>query len=348
MSIIFQIALYCGITTIVVILFMIFYRGKDKKQINKFVAKLILYALPLVMLIGLFLINFKMMSRVLNGISMENQIITSFGNVIEKPYETIIMGNSRTYRGINPEMMDSTTYNFSFDNETFLEQYYKLIYLEQNKALPKRLILGVDYFEFSFLSQAMRGTYANYFVPQYDSTITELLKDGGKLEFKPIGSVDDWFNDKMSAVFGRGASQYLSHLGRSIAGQPLQAPYLKDDGQYIILPVPRASDGEFMKRSSEIKEYQRVKFEQIIDFAKQKGIEVILLMPPCREIELKCYTEEFKDSLDNYFSSFENVTYLNMSQADDFTTKDYMDDTHLTPKAADRFSVLLYNKIRTR
>lgn len=343
MSVIFQIALYVIVAAVFVILFLAFYKRNDKKEIVRFLKRLALFAIPLFIIISLLVIDSRRMAPTLNGISMKDQIDSSFSYVTQKPYHTIIMGNSRTYRGVNPEFMDSTTFNFSFDNETFLEQYFKLKYLEANNALPKLIVLGVDYFEFSFLSLAMQESYSKYFGTEYDSLMLSLSNANGA-EYGKIETVDDWVNSKMSGAFGRGASQYLHYFARKIAGNPVQAPYLKSNGQYIINPVPQAYDGEFMTRSSKMQPYQKEKFEQIITFCCDKNIRLVLLMPPCREIELGCYTDESKNQMNSYFKSFEEperVWYLNLSNLKQYDTKDYMDETHLKPDAADRFSKTL-------
>lgn len=348
MSITTQIALYVSLAGVISLLFILFYKKTDKAEILKFLRKLGLYILPLIVLVSSLMAGLKMMSKRLNGITMNDQIAMSFDNVLKKPYKTIIMGNSRTYRGINPDMMDSTTYNFSFDNETFFEQYFKLQYLDKNNRLPQLLILGVDYFEFSFLSQAMQASYSPYFGEQYNSLLNKLAQNK-VVEFAPIDNVDDWFNSKMSGAFGRGASQYLSYLWRTIQGKPFEAPYLKENGQYIVNPVPMAVDGEFMTRSSKMEIYQQEKFEQIVAFAKERQMKVILLMPPCRDIEMDCYTQDVKDNMNRYFSSFErpdSVWYLNMSELRGYGIVNFMDDTHLNPIAADRFSKQLNDTIQ--
>lgn len=348
MSIITQIALYVSSAGLISLLFLLFYQKTDKIEILKFLRRLGLYMLPLIVLVGSLMVGIKLMSKKLNGITMNDQIIMSFDNVLKKTYETIIMGNSRTYRGVNPDMMDSTTYNFSFDNETFFEQYFKLQYLDRSNQLPRLLILGVDYFEFSFLSQAMQASYRPYFGEEYNNLLNQLSRNIG-VEFAPIDNVDDWFNSKMSEVFGRSTSQYLSYLWRTLQGSPFEAPCLKANGQYVVRPVPTAVDGEFMTRSSKMEPCQQEKFEQIMAFAKQRQIKVILLMPPCRDIEMDCYTQDVKDNMNIYFKSFErpdSVWYLNMSELENYHVDDYMDGTHLNPIAADKFSRQLYDTIK--
>ena len=72
-------------------------------------------------------------------------------------------------------------------------------------------------------------------------------------------------------------------------------------------------------------------------------------MPPCRAVELRCYSEEFKNTMDDYFHSFEltdSIYYLNLSELKGYSTVDYMDETHLTPEASDRFSQTLNDTIK--
>lgn len=349
MGITIKIALYLLSAVVVSTLFLLFYRRSDRSELLRFLRRLVLYSLPLMGLLGLFLFGYRRVAKQLQGIPMHDQIITSAQNILKKPYHTIIMGNSRTYRGINPDMFDSLTYNFSFDNETFLEQDFKFQYLKQHDRLPKLLVLGVDYFEFSFLSLAMRESYREVFGAAYDSLLNSLSNAQGA-EYKPMDNVDDWVNSKMG-VFGRGSSQYLDYLRRRLfLGEPMRVPYLKDNGQYIIDPVPDGKEGTFMTRSIEVQPYQKERFEALMAAARNNRVQVVLLMAPCRDIELACYTDQAKKQLDDYFRSFErpdSVWYLNMSAVEGFSVVDFMDDTHLKPQAADRYSRLLNQKLQT-
>ena len=348
MNELYKIAIPIFMATVLIVVFLIFYKGSDRPEIIRFTKRLTVFATPITILLLLIVGGYKLNTDQLNGISMAQQIETSFGQVLNKKYNTIIMGNSRTYRGINPAKMDTLTYNFSFDNETFFEQYYKLLYLESHNSLPKTLILGVDYFEFSFLSGAMQTSYQKFFEPQYIKSYNNYAKDN-TIKFQKETKADDYINTRINGYFGRGASMYLNHIWRiKILRQSPQSSYLKTNGQYIINPVPTSSEGTFMTRESNKIDIQVEAFENIIAMCKRLNIKLVILMPPCRDIELACYSHKTKQTFNTYFESFtikNKIYYINLSNTGRYTYNDYMDQTHLTPIAADKFSTQLQGVI---
>lgn len=320
-------------------LFFIFcYKKDDKHEFLYFIKKVGLYSLPVVLVVSIYLFAGKEYRKILNGISMSKQLEQGFYNAVANKKGMYILGNSRCYRGLNPKLLGLSTYNFAYDNETFLEQYYKLEYLKKNGIIPDTVILGVDYFEFSFVSTVLKDVYSQYFSPDYIKSIDKyVVKSNNKLD-----DLNNFMNSRMSTLFGRSASQYFDFLYyHYILGDSIQFPYLKDNGQYIIRPLPHAKEGDFVKRDSTILEIQEKSFESIISFTKIHNITLFLVMPPTRKIERDSYSIEFVKKRDEYFISKceeGNIFYISYFNDNDFITTDFMDDTHLTPIAADRFS----------
>lgn len=329
-----------------IICFIIFYNKSDKKDFYKFSNRLILCSLPTVIITFVFILFMFSKRNELNGISMSDQLIESFKNSINTKYKTYIFGNSRCYRGIDPEFISNNTFNFAYDNETFFEQYFKLQYLSNNKIIPDTIILGVDYFEFSFVSDAMSNTYAQYFPKEYLSRLNGFNCD--KSSTKNNTNVDDFVNANLSNIFGRSSSQYISHLYDLIVYGKYKAPFLKKNGQYIINPVPKAKEGDFVKRDTTILDIQKEYFEKIITYSNINNIIVYLVMPPTRDIERFSYNKSFIEKLDRYFISLsnkQNIYYINYYHID-LDLNLFMDDTHLTPDGAIYFSGKLYNDIK--
>lgn len=323
---------------LLILFFFLLYRKDDRNEFLYFFWKVGLYSLPIILVVSVYFFTAKEHRSVLNGISMSEQLNQGFHNAVASKTETYILGNSRCYRGLNPDVLGSSVYNFAYDNETFLEQYYKLIYLKKHGNIPSTIILGVDYFEFSFVSVALKDIYKNYFSPDY-------LKSTNKFTVKSnnqLSELNNFINSQVATLFGRSASQYLDFLYyHYVLNEPIQYPYLKDNGQYIISPLPSAKEGDFVKRDSIILDIQKHSFESIVSFAKSHNIKLFLVMPPTRQIERDSYRLEFTKRMDEYFISRcmeGSVYYINYFNDNEFVTADFMDDTHLTPVGADRFS----------
>ena len=84
----------------------------------------------LIILLGVVCIT-SLLTQKKEGVSVENQINYQFSHITEFNYDLIFLGNSRIYRGINPSKISINSYNFAFDNDTFVECLYKLKYLDK-------------------------------------------------------------------------------------------------------------------------------------------------------------------------------------------------------------------------
>lgn len=258
-----------------------------------------------------------------NGPIVSQQISRSCKNAVNKDYEVLILGNSRTYRGLNPDMFALSTINFSHDNDSYNQIFYKLCYtLENNKSFDY-LILGVDYFQFSFISGSRNYAYGDFlgdaYLKDYDNRNVLLLK----------------------------AQYYLGNANpkKLLLLFPLKSkPFLRDNGQFIMPGV--ATENDWIKRDINRLVFQEDYFKKTIDLCKTRNIKVFIVLPPTRPKELELYSKDQIDEFDAYINKFVdnlNVYYLNYSIANNFQTKDYADITHLNEAAADVFSKILSN-----
>ena len=289
-----------------------------------------LFVLQLFRFIGLFSVLYILFFLFLlprlmvisQGPNIKDQVDQSFKNALNRDYDILVLGNSRTYRGINPDLIEIPTYNFSLDNDTYNQLYYKLKYLKTNNKKFKALILGMDYFQFSFISDTRNYAYASYF----DS---------------------DYLNDYPSKNY-----VLLYHLRKlkpnraeGLRFPRKNRPYLKQNGQFY--REGKATPNDRANRDISRKEIQVKYFENILNYCAENNIKVFLLFLPTRENEMKSYTDnqikEFHNFLDQYLT--ENVFLLNFTNDTTYSIDDFADITHLTPKAADRFSKQLNDTI---
>jgi hypothetical protein len=264
------------------------------------------------------------------GPSTKQQISQSFENAFERQYNLLILGNSRVYRGLNPEYFSLKAFNFSHDNDSYNQSYYKLKLLIEGKKEIKYLILGVDYFQFSFLSDTRNYIYADY-----------------------LG--EDYLNDFDSNVLIQKVNYHLRNLtprpllNSILRGIPNEKPYLKENGQYIRPGIANKTDN--VKRDIKRLDIQVEYFNKILDLCLAKNIKCFLVMPPVRENELNSYTEEDILGFNSFLSSNVDLTkveYLNYSKNNEFSISDYTDITHLNGNAAIRFSKMLNDTIVTQ
>lgn len=306
---------------------------KKRQYLTVYFSQLFPFYVPIIILLCVLLVGNLLLSRKENGPGMDQQIQQQFNQISSERYDTVILGNSRLYRGINPELLKEKTYNFAFDNDSFLECYYKLDYLKRIDRLPETVLLGVDYFEFSFVSAGMQSTYDAYF----DATYDEVLRNCSSLEFAGISKLDDKIGQILNDYFIKNYYNALSYIYERCKGNR-EVSFVSACGQYRIFPQPKASVGDFLTRSSVILPEQQKAYEDILSFCSEKDIKLILIMLPLRDIELDCYSRETIETFDALFAKNQ---YLNYAKNASFGLSDYMDDTHLNLKGADKFTALL-------
>jgi RNase H-fold protein (predicted Holliday junction resolvase) len=287
---------------------------------KKFVLKLLLFILPILLYCAVAAFAIPIILAVHNGPSTNDQINYSFENAVNRNYDLLVLGNSRTYRGLNPEKLCTKSYNFSHDNDSYNQLYYKLKYLDNERKVFKYVILGVDYFQFSFMSNTRNYVYADYlgegYLNDYDDNILKL-----KAQYY-LGNIDP----KKLLLFGSASN----------------IPSLKSNGQY--LKPGFAKEGDVIQRNIKRLKIQEGYFKKILQFCKEKKITVFLVMLPTRPNELKSYTTKQIEEFDRYIGKYTNKTdvyFLNYSLDSSYTTSDYTDITHLNESAADRFSAQL-------
>jgi hypothetical protein len=259
-----------------------------------------------------------------NGPNTQTQIDQSFSLAKQKEFELLILGNSRFYRGINPDLFTTPAFNFSHDNDTYNQLYYKLLYLLSRGKKINYMALSVDYFQFSFVSDTRNYAYADYLGNQY-------------------------LNDYPSPPFVNKLYYHIENISlkKLLLLKDLdEKPYLKHNGQFIKPGKASKTD----KRPSVLKylPIQLTYFEKILGLCKKHQIKVFLIMMPVRDNEMANYSEqacsEFNKKILSYCQKYD-CEYWNFDRNKEFTVEDYTDITHLNAKAADRFTILLNKKI---
>ncbi len=292
---------------------------------NKFLKRILLFVIPIIIYIILSVAILPDLLVYTEGPNTKQQIETSFKNVLYKDFDLLIIGNSRIYRGVNPDMFFIPSYNFSHDDDSYNQIYYKLKYLEKNNISYHYLVLGVDYFQFSYKSDSRNYVY-------------------GKL----LGS--DYLNDFNSNIFSLKFAQYKTVINpktllRLRPGKPV--PVLKENGQYI--RNRKASLHDKVERDINRLPFQVDYFNRIIDYFNKNNIKLFLVMLPTRKNELDCYDKNQIEEFDSFITNqlFEkNCVFWNFSLDSSYSIDNYTDITHFNSETADRFSLQLSDSIK--
>ncbi|NQY68442.1 MAG: hypothetical protein HRT72_12080 [Flavobacteriales bacterium] len=284
---------------------------------KKFIINSTIFLIPASIYILFALFALPQLLSIKNGPNTYTQIEKSFTNAVQKEYEIFILGNSRTYRGIDPDQFAPPTFNFSHDNDSYNQSYYKLKFLEDHKITPKCVVLGIDYFTFGYKSGTRNYVYAELLGNEY-------LKDfKHSVLFYKVERLREKLNPKL--LFNLFPKKTL--------------PYLKTNGQYIQPGVPSVTDRAI--RNCYMSPFQLTYFERIIKHCQKQSIQLFLVMPPVRQKELSIYPDyelvDFDSTIQSYCDD-QTVYYLNYSLDPTFTIKDYYDITHLSYEGSKKLS----------
>lgn len=266
------------------------------------------------------------------GVNTEKQIKISFANAGSRSYNKLFLGNSRIYRGINPDKIDNNTYNFAHDNDTYNQCYYKLLYVLETGHKLDTLFLGADYFQFGIKSSSR-----NYI---YDY----LLDDAYILDYS-VSYLDELLKNCQQLFFNN-QTLLLKSLIRIVKQVNIRG-YIKDNGQYIF--DSKATSNDKVHRNAEILDLQQEYYKQIIDLCHEKDIQVTVFTMPVRDGEIESYSKEdinrIKQVITTPLSSQD--LYVDMTYLEEFRNfKDYTDITHLNSEAADRFTEYFLKRIQ--
>ncbi len=271
-----------------------------------------------------------------NGPGTTAIISRQFENVLSHRSDCYILGNSRSFRGFNPDRLEVKTFNFSGNGESYDLMYYKLKYILDHNGKFKTLILGTDFFQFAFNSIDKSWNYGDYFGDEFSKEYPSENKYISYLTFL-MGPLQGLNNTLGS----------FNSIMMYILKKPVHVNKLKDNGQY--LQEQRLSSDNLVERDENRIESQIKYFEKILDLCKKNDIIVYLILLPAQKDELGLYKDKnIRNNFNDFIRKYENkdVKYLDFFDLNIFEDKDWLDVNHFTPEGADKFSLYLNSKLK--
>jgi len=277
------------------------------------------------------------------GPTSQELIDRAFEGAERRSYDCLIVGNSRLYRGLNPSWLGVDAFNFAHDADAYNQVYYKLRYLDDRDKSYRLLIVGVDYFGFSFMASSRNDAYAPYlggdYLKDYETPLT--VPRWFHTALRPVD--EEAFNEFMTLTFTRPASRAMTRVLAAVKGDPdppSPRMLLRDNGQFVVEDSV-ARDWDVLDRDATRLPLQVEYFRAAIRFAHDRGAQIVLLMPPVRDIERRNYESEVVREFDTWLAaeaaSVDGV-FLNYFDSETFAIEDFADVTHLNEAGADKFS----------
>ena len=304
---------------------------------KKFVKKIFILLIISSVFIGMYCQISSIATDKYNGPNTAEQIQMSFDNAVKNDYNCYFLGNSRIYRDINPDIFTSVqAYNFGHDNDSYNQMYYKLLYLIANNESIEYLIVGTDYFQFSFLSDTRNYVYSKLFPKEYQQD----FGDKSWWSTKQDDYITFWSN-KQNAL--------LPCIFLLFNRPAIDVNYQKANGQYIVYGI--ADPEDVIDRDYTILDVQLDYFRKIINTCEENDIKLFIAMPPLWSGETETHSDDERKKFNKMIREELKETkfkenYINYSEENGLSSyTDFIDVTHLTPYAADLYSKYLNEKI---
>lgn len=275
-----------------------------------------------------------------NDYKLKNEYLDSNSHEIE----TLILGNSHSYYGLNPEYFYDRTYNASYVSQSLKYDLEILKKHENNFRRLKTIVLPISYFS---LYSSLEDEAESWRIKNY--TIYYGMKS-----YKSIRAHSELFSHEFSVNVKRIISHYLfdssfvtsSYLGWGVNYSSGNATDLFESGNNAAKRHTKNIDSEKYK---EIYNDNTSILEAIIQWCKGNDVRIITLIPPT--------FETYRDKLDpgqleksistiqDVCLNYDNCKFFNLHSDLNFTAKDFYDADHLSEIGAEKLSRLINNAI---
>lgn len=256
------------------------------------------------------------------GPSTADQIVMQFNHLNEQKdtLTTLYLGSSRFYRAIVPYIIGPNGYNFAHDNDSYNQEYYKLLYAFDRLPNLKRVVVGFDYVSFSFISGSRNYVYRNYFPKDYLRDYDDNLYNNYVV---PVLNIPETLPVTIKAIFSTQKQYDLTSKGQ------------------LVYYSGNASDNDEIKREETITEIQLLYFNKIIDFCKKNNLQCVFVNMPIRDGEYKSYSKDYLEKMNDLIRGKldKNIRYIDYSRCRELLSVELFSDiAHYNQKGAIVFS----------
>lgn len=291
----------------------------------QFLKKILFFSLPVIF--GCVFLEYSL-RKIPNDYSKKSEYLTKHASSIN----TLFLGNSHIYYGINPIYIKRNSYNASYVSQSFDLDLAILNKFEKNWDSLKYIAISVDYFG---LFRKLSTGVENWRLRDYQ------LNYG-------IGDSNDW--SMKTELIGNFRHALLKFLRFYIQHQKLVTTtdlgwgtgYSFEKRQDLVQTGISASK-KHLKINNISFESNIISLNKIIEFAKTHHIKVLLLtLPAYQSYSTLLNTSQLNLTEQTALSLVrqnKNVTYYNLMNDTDFVDKDFYDADHLNEFGAKKLTL---------
>jgi hypothetical protein len=300
---------------------------------KKFILKYIIFVLPI--LIPLVLLE-VCIRNIPNDYSYKNHYMSSHAASIE----TLILGSSHTYLGVNPEFIDSKSFNLSHLGETIEYDVRLFDKFKANLENLKIVVLPISYYH--LYNRGINKRWIKNYNLYYDFNDTDFLVDN--LEVLNENWID-LIKDSYSYYYLNKPSPYLK---LNTLGWLEKMKANVEDYNLISKKMAKLHT----KTNFTALEYNISVLEAFSLECQKMGVEVLFVTLPVHSTYKKALNVEqlklTRSSAQGIASDFNNVGYYNFMDSELFEESDFRDADHLNALGAEKFSIILNDIINKK
>ncbi|MDR3272343.1 MAG: hypothetical protein LBT29_02505 [Flavobacteriaceae bacterium] len=304
---------------------------------NKFIIKILCFILPIIIVaitLECLLINIP------NDYSYKKNYLDKHSSEIE----TLILGSSHTFYGINPEFMAENTFNASHVSQSLDYDFAILTKYQNNFSNLKVIVLPISYFTlWGNLSLESESWRVKNYVIYYGITQNAGITDYSELLSNTASVNKGWLykyyihkeNNISSNSLGWGTSYNSSN-----------AKDLQETGKTAA--KRHTQDDIYSEKNEKLLKGNIKTLNLFADFCQERNIKLILITTPTyytyRENLNKKQLDKMFQTI-NDFCTQNHCPYFNYFESSDFVAKDFYDADHLNEIGAEKLSKKLAHDI---
>lgn len=306
---------------------------------KQFCIKIIIFLLP-VMAIAVF------MEISLRNIPNDYRYKREYLVLHSHQIETLILGSSHTFYGLNPDYFSSNTFNASHISQS-IDLDYEILKKYQNSFQNlKTVILPISYFTFfenlSNTDEAWRiKNYTIYYRLNSPNSLTdysEVLSNHPKIN-----------TDRLISYYVKNNPAITcSELGWGTEYHAKNAQNLAETGKNAA--VRHTIDNFNSKENQKIFTENISTLEAVLEWCSKRNIKIYLVTPPAYQTYRENLNiEQLKATIDTVTeicSKHNHCMYDNLLSDDSFLAQDFYDSDHLSEIGAEKLSKFVNQRIQ--
>ena len=300
---------------------------------KRFTTKIILLGIPIFSILIILELGLRL-------IPSDYKIKKKYLDANSNEIETLILGSSQTFCGIDPKYFASKTFNAGYLVQTIDLDFLIINKYRDNFKNLKTIVLPISYFSlFSNLSFTHESWRIKKYVVYSDLSLYEKLFQNFELSNQDIKvsilRLSDYYINKNDPL-------YSDSLGWATTFKSENAKDLIKTGKTTALLHRFDLDLEVVQIATKENE---ILLKQFMEWSQDKKIKIILLTPPT----YKTYRDNLNveqlnltiETANAIASKYKNCEYYNLINDSNFTAADFYDANHLSEIGAEKFSYII-------